>query len=221
MRWLKRILVVLGVLVIVIAGLGVADYLWIYTSTTGSRISEYPVPHSALLVVDVQEDITGPKSTMLDSSKSEPLIATINQVIEAADNRKMPVIYIGQEYKNDFISRAVLDNKLIEGQPGTRLDSRLKTVNSIYFPKLRCDAFSNHDLEQYLVDHQIQKIYVTGVDAVYCVYKTALGGVNRGYDVTIIPDATATKTKKTSGEIIQMYKNDGISIMSSDEFVYL
>lgn len=221
MRWLKRILIVLGILVIVILAWGVINFLWMYTPSTGSKIAEYQTPQSALLVVDVQEDTTGPASKMLDSTKSEPLISNVNQIIETANLLKMPVIYIGQEFNNDFISRALLDNKLIKGRPGTKLDARLKMVNSVYFPKLRSDAFSNPALERYLIENQIQKIYIVGVDAVYCVYKTAVGGVNRDYDVTIVSDAIATGTKKTSAEILEMYKKDRISTMSSDDFLHL
>jgi len=219
LHWLKIILIALGVVVITSVALGSINYVWMGLPTKGPKISQYPAPQAALLVVDIQEDITGPASKMLNSSKSETLISTVNQMIETSNSRKMPVIYIGQEFNDDSISRTLLGNTLIKGQPGTKLDSRLRMVNSIYFPKLRSDAFSNPDLEEYLVENQIQKIYVVGADAVYCAYKTALGGVNRGYDVTIIPDATATKTNKSSEEIIKMYEKDKITVMSSSEFL--
>ena len=110
---------------------------------------------------------------------------------------------------------------MIEGTPGTAQDSRLKTVSTVSFIKKRSDAFSSPELNKYLVEHRINRIYLVGVDAVYCVYKTGLGGINRGYDVTIIPDATATSSDKSESEILAMYKKHHISAMSSAQFLSL
>ncbi len=44
---------------------------------------------------------------------------------------------------------------------------------------------------------------------------------NRGCDVTIIPDATTTMTKKSSHEILAMYSKDNITVMPTDEFLQL
>lgn len=218
---LKKIFITVGILLVIVLGFGLSGYLWMYTPTSGSKIASYPEPKSALLIVDIQEDITGPASRMLDNSRSEPLITTVNKIIETANLRKMPVVYIGQEMEDNFINRALSGGTVIEGQPGTKQDSRLKIVDSAYFPKRRADAFSNQELEKYLAARQVQKLYVVGVDAVYCVFKTAQGGVNRGYEVTIIPDATLTMTDKSSSEIAEMYKKASITTMSSTEFLKL
>lgn len=216
---LKKVFITIGILIVIVLGLGLSGYLWMYTPTSGSKIAVYPEPKSALLVVDIQEDITGRASTMLENSRAEPLITTVNTVIESASLRNMPIVYIGQEIEDNFINRALSGGTVIAGQPGTKQDSRLKIVNSTYFPKKRADAFSNQEMERYLAAQQVQKLYVVGVDAVYCVFKTAQGGVNRGYEVTIIADATLTMTDKSWAEIAEMYKKAGIATISSTEFL--
>jgi|GEM_PF-296809 len=218
---LKKIGITLGILVLMILIYGTTAYLWMYLPTSGSRISDYKNPQAALLVIDLQEDTSGPSSTFFPADKTGPLIARVNQVIEAADDHQMPVIYIGQTLDDNAINRAISGGKMIEGQPGIRQDSRLKKVSSVCFLKKRSDAFSSPELNKYLVDHQINRIYLVGLDAVYCVYKTGQGGVNRGYAVTIIPDATITSTDKTRSDILTMYKKHGISTMSSSQFLSL
>lgn len=217
----KKILIGIGVVAFLIIALGTASYFWMYTPTKGPKIEKYQIPQSALLVVDVQEDVTGPATKMYSSSQSEHLLTRVNQLIESADAYEMPVVYIGQEFADNFINRALLGKTLIEGQAGTKLDARLEKVNSIYFPKRRSDAFSNPALSRYLVENQVAKLYIIGADAAFCVYRTAQGGVNRGYDVTIISDATITWTKKTSDDILKMYKNDQISKLNRDEFLLM
>jgi len=81
---------------IAIIALGSINYVWMATPTKGPKISEYQTPQAALMVVDVREDISGPASKMLDSSKLEHLISTVNQVIETAKSRKITDNFIGE-----------------------------------------------------------------------------------------------------------------------------
>ena len=217
----KKIFITLGILVLAILIYSVSAYLWMYLPTSGSRISDYKNPQTALLVIDLQEDTSGPTSKYLPADKTGPLITWVNQVIEAADARRMPVIYISQVLGDNAINRAMSGGAMIEGTPGSAQDSRLKTVSTVSFIKKRSDAFSNPELNKYLVENEINRIYLVGVDAVYCVYNTSLGAINRGYDVTIIPDATATSSNKSELEILAMYKKHNISAMSSAQFLSL
>jgi len=218
MNWLKIALIAAGVLIIAVIAFGWLSNRWFYQPTTGARIAQYTEPQSALLIVDVQEGITGTQSKEIAVARSEPLLATINQLVEAAGSRKMPVIYIGLEFDNNFINR-IVSNGLVAGQPGTMLDKRLKVINSTYFPKNRSDSFCNPALYEYLAANQVQKLYVVGFAAQYCVYNTAVGGTNRGYDAIIITDATEIRGKLSRDEISEMYRKAGISTITSIEFL--
>jgi len=218
---LKKIGITLGILLLMILIYGTTAYLWMYLPTSGSRISDYSKPQTALLVIDLQKDICCPSSKLFPADKTGPLITRVNQVIEAADARRMPVIYIGQVLADNAINRAISGGTMIEGTPGAKQDPRVKKVSSVCFLKKRSDAFSSPELNKYLVDHQVNQVYLVGVDAVYCVYKTGLGAVNRGYDVTIIPDATVTSSDKSRDEILAMYKKHNISAMPASEFLSL
>lgn len=62
---------------------------------------------------------------------------------------------------------------------GASLSSQLLIKSGNIFSKLRADAFSQKAFEQYLMDKQINTLYIVGADATACVYKTSLGGVNK------------------------------------------
>ena len=58
-------------------------------------------------------------------------------------------------------------------------------------------------------------MYLTGVDAAYCVYYTALGGLNRGYRVHVVSDAVTSRVSMS--EVIQRYRRKGIGILTGDQ----
>ena len=85
------------------------------------------------------------------------------------------------------------------------------------FAKNRTDAFSNRQLEQFLIDQQVTELYLVGLDAAFCVYYTALGALNRGYNVTVVSDAVMTG--RNMAHVIERYRKKGIAVMESREVV--
>jgi nicotinamidase-related amidase len=184
---------------------------WSMAPTSGRRIAEYQNPRKALLVVDVQEDFTGETAPASSPYKNSPVfLATVNEVIAKAANKDMLVVYIGQEFPNNFLYRIAGRGLTLRGKAGTRQDDRLNLVSSYYFSKSRSDAFSNCQLEQFLIDNKVNEVYIVGLDAAFCVYKTALGALNRNYKVMVIIDAVTTFKKTRGEEIAGMYRRKGI-----------
>jgi nicotinamidase/pyrazinamidase len=97
------------------------------------------------------------------------------------------------------------------------VDRRIVKINDNDFAKNRTDAFSNRDLERFLVEQQVEELYLTGVDAAFCVYYTALGALSRGYKVTVVRDAVATRSDMNT--LIERYKRKGIGIVTSRELL--
>jgi nicotinamidase-related amidase len=88
-------------------------------------------------------------------------------------------------------------------------------VNTNDFAKNRTDAFSNRKLEQFLIDHHVDEIFLVGLDAAFCVYYTALGALNRGYRVTVVTDAVMTR--RDMNQVLKRYLEKGITVMNSQE----
>lgn len=219
MKIIKISMLVLLFLILFTIGAGIIGFSIASAPTTGNSISKYQQPQKALLVVDIQEDYTGIHAhPPFPIKHSAEMIKTVNKVIACAKQSGMIIAYIGQEWPDNGFCRAITGSRGIHGQPGAAQDRRLTVVNTNYFSKSRSDAFSNSKLESFLIDQRIDEVYIVGIDAVFCVYATARGAVNRGYKVTIIPDATLTQTDKTAETIKAMYKKHGITTLPSKEF---
>lgn len=213
----KYILISLIVIVLGVAGVVIFAAKKIYTPTQGKEISAYANPQKALLVIDVQEDYTGLKGKQPPLFKNtEAQIATINRLIDSASKSGMKVAYIRQVFDNNFITRLFV-GRTIDGLPGTELDSRIKIINRNDFTKKISDAFSNQHLEKFLIQNQVDEVYLVGLDAAYCVYYTALGALNRGYKVSVVKDAIMTR--KNMDAVLKTYKEKGILLTTSSEII--
>lgn len=87
-------------------------------------------------------------------------------------------------------------------------------VNRNDFTKRISDAFSNPLLDELLIRNQVNELFLTGLDAAYCVHTTAQGGLNRGYKVTVVRDAILTQ--KNMDAVLKRYKKDGIATITSE-----
>jgi nicotinamidase/pyrazinamidase len=213
----KIILITLAALVIVIVALVGIAFNKIYTPTEGKRIGAYPKPQKALLVIDVQEDYTGLRGKQPVPYKNvEEQIAAINRLIDHASITGTHVVYIRQIFDNNILMRFFV-GRTIEGLPGTELDSRINVINGNDFTKKISDSFSNPALESFLILHQVGNLYLVGLDAAYCVHKTALGALNRGYRVTVVTDAILARDDMSN--ILKRYEKDGIAVTTSKELV--
>jgi len=213
----KYILISLIVIVLAVSGVVIFIAKKIYTPTEGKKISMYANPQKALLVIDVQEDYTGPKGKQPPLFKNAAeQITVINRLINNASKSGMKIVYIRQVFDNNFITRLFV-GRTIDGFPGTELDSRVKVINQNVFTKKISDAFSNQRLEEFLIQNQVDEVYLAGLDAAYCVYYTALGALNRGYKVSVAKDAIMTR--KNMDDVLKAYKENGILLITSSEII--
>lgn len=213
----KCILTTLGLVVVFAVGGAIYTAKQLYSPTTGKHIDKYANPRKALLIMDVQEDYTGLKGKQPPLFKNvEGQIATINNLIDHALKAGIKVAYIRQVFDNNVITRYLV-GRTVEGLPGTEIDARVKIVNQNDFIKKISDAFSNPQLENFLITNQVDEIYLVGLDAAYCVYYTALGASNRGYRVTVVRDAVMTR--KDMNDVLKLYNKNGIGLTSSRELM--
>ena len=212
------------------ASQGLGEIIAIGLPTHGEKIGQYETPQKALLVIDIQEDFTGTTARPPYPLKnSEQLIATVNRVIEEACKQKIIMVYIRQEFSglggamlsgmiSTMLSGKISKGTAIKGNPGTEIDKRIAIMSDYVFPKPRGDAFSNPEIEALLIEHQVNELYLVGLDAEYCVHVTAKGALNRGYTVNIITDAVALRDEEKREELLQQYREEGIILLSSQQF---
>lgn len=227
----KKVSIGIVLLVLCVVGGLVGGIIDMGLPTQGKKIEHYETPQKALLVIDIQEDFTGTTAQPPYPFKnSEQLIATVNRVIEGASKQKVIIVYIRQEFDglwgkmlsgmiSTMLSGKISGGTAIKGNPGTEIDKRIAIMSSYVFPKSKGDAFSNPELDALLIEHQVNELYLVGLDAEYCVHGTAKGALNRGYAVNIITDAVALGHEEKWEELLQQYREEGITLMSSQQFL--
>ncbi|HIJ80426.1 MAG TPA: cysteine hydrolase [Desulfuromonadales bacterium] len=214
---LTSVVTVLVVLVIISALIGLYIARSMFLPTRGRRIASYPAPKKALLVLDIQESGnagTGSAHPFPTGTRLGAMIEVVNRLIERFDKTGMEVVYVRQVFSNNLISR-MHGGRIIAGRMEPRICRWVNVINDNDFAKNRTDAFSNRQLEQYLIDHQVNELYLVGLDAAICVYYTALGALNRGYRVTVVTDGVLTG--RNMATVLERYQKRGITVMCSAE----
>ena len=197
-------------------------------ATQGARIAEYQNPQKALLVIDVQEDITGTATLPLSPYKGKAeYIARLNKVIEDANAKNILIIYIKQEFDGlwgKILSWTVFCGSDIKGNPGTKVDKRIAMLSNYKFSKPQGDSFANPKLNEFLTQQRVNELYLVGLDPEFCIYATARGALNRGYKVNVITDAILSWrdsiciwTKNDNEMIFEKYRKEGIKLISGKE----
>ena len=147
LRLLLAILFIIAVLVVNLALFNV----------TASKVTEgvpiqNPDPESvALLVIDIQEGITGEVAAVESyKEQSEDFIRNVNLVIEDAQSKGFILIYIRSEVLNPLIN--ILNNSMARGSEGAELDKRLMVKEGHVLTKRKNDPFTNPELDRLLME---------------------------------------------------------------------
>lgn len=146
---------------------------------------------SALLLIDLQSVFweRGPYS---DAAK-ETAAAAILEEVEAAQAQNHPVIAIRQEWSipsTKVVARLAMKGQAIQGSDGIEIAEQFSALPEHVIVKRVQDAFETGELDGLLERLDVGKLRLVGLDLSYCVQKTALAAINRGYDVTVVKDGT-------------------------------
>ncbi len=154
---------------------------------------------SALILIDCQNTY---REGVMKLENVEPALVQVRKLLDLAREHGTPVFHIqhdgGKGSPYDLNSRlgAIAD----EVAP---MDGEYVIVKS--FP----NAFIQTSLDEALRKRGIENIILAGFMTHMCVNSTAHGGFNRGYKVTIVAEATATRDlclnngKQLSAEQVQ------------------
>lgn len=162
---------------------------------------------SALLILDMQNDSVTDKGVSAEKGawrheKEQGAIAHIQALAEKARAVGMPVIHIHHVLYNegrDSPQNAPLFRAIVEsaahraGTWGAEPIPELKPLPGDYvIEKQRVSAFAGTDLAIKLKGLGAEKIVVTGTWTNFSVESTCRYGVDAGYEVVLVRDATCT-----------------------------
>jgi nicotinamidase-related amidase len=218
---MKKVLIV--ALAILLLGILILVVNYLLFGMRGSEISEgQPITRTeetrrAVLVIDIQEGITG-KASGLDFfvRTSGELIGAVNRIVDSSAAHGVPVIYVKNEISDPLIN--ILNDSMAKGSPGAELDARLRVVSNFVVNKDKGDAFSNPLLDSILTQHKVNRLVFTGLDLGQCVRSTILAAANRKYEICLISDAVISNPDSLKPGLLEGFRTRGCEIISSTEY---
>ncbi len=158
----------------------------------------------ALVVIDIQNDITKHYRDIIDS---------INSAIDWAADLGMTVIYI----KHNNLSPGTRTFK--PDTRGSEFAPELKVVSSHIFVKTKANALTSKDFSEYLRENGIDEFYITGADATACVKSTCFNMTKAGYTVHVISDCVTSYDLKKMPGMLSYYAEKGCAVKTLAEYM--
>ncbi len=140
-------------------------------------------PHTALLIVDVQNGVVG------NAYERDRVIANIQTLVDKARAEDVPVLWV-QHFDDEL-------PKDSEGWEYVPELERLETEPLVH--KTYGDSFAATELEELLAERSVGRLVVTGAQTDACIRSTLHGALVRGYDATLVADAHTTEDMREWG----------------------
>ena len=181
------------------------SHLVVNSQTNGQKQDKY------LMVLDIQQETYASEQ---EEKAVKELIRTVNSLINTFDSQK--VIYVKNATKELVVT---FKGFSVDTIPAHKLDNRLSIVSNNIFTKYDGDAFTSTELLEFLEKNEIKDIVIVGRVAEECIYQTAVGGKNRGYNIYIIQSAIIGKTTKKKEKAIKKMLKKGIKQIDLNKFI--
>ncbi|MBF0106511.1 MAG: isochorismatase family protein [Deltaproteobacteria bacterium] len=159
--------------------------------------------NTLLLVVDIQERLC----PTMDAGWLKSVIANLGLISLYAQLEGLPVI---------------LTEQYPQGLGPTHADV-LKHLSAIKYQKYEKDAFScakDALILEALRKHQDKQIILTGMETHICIYLTALGLLEHGFNVMVPHDAVITRTKHNHKNGLHLMREAGAVVTNSETLIF-
>ncbi|MCI4066704.1 isochorismatase family protein [Micromonospora sp. R77] len=134
-------------------------------------------PHTALLVIDVQNDVVA------GAHDRDTVVANIDGLVARARRESVPVVWVQHS-----------DEQLAKDSDGWRIVPELSRDDAEpLVQKNYGDSFEATDLEAVLAGLGVGRLVVVGAQTDACIRSTLHGALVRGYDTTLVSDAHTTE----------------------------
>jgi nicotinamidase-related amidase len=175
------------------------DDFWYNQKTTITRGAS--MPKKALVIIDIQNDITKNYKDIIDN---------LNKAIAWAVDNDIHVVYIRHENLSAGTRTFKPDTK------GAELAADLKIVSNNIFTKYIGNALSSEGFTDFIAKHEIGEFYITGADAIACVKSTCYNLLKENYKVNVLSDCITSYDKRKIDEMLRYYESKGGKIISLD-----
>lgn len=162
--------------------------------------------HSALLVIDVQNDLASEKGKYAELGYNIKLIRGVikplRNLISLARSAGVPIIYTKITYSRDYSDASPFTpsrslNALKRKTWGSEIVQEVTPTEGDYvIDRQRASAFYQTPLEEILKSLKVDTLVLTGLTVSFGVESTARGAADRDFRVIIVEDCTASFTKE-------------------------
>lgn len=165
--------------------------------------------HTALLVIDIQNDFCSPEGKMgqmgKDVSAMPGLVDRISQLVSQCELKSIPIFYTQQIYDRTKLSELQkeqydLDGKMvtcdIEGD-GWKFYKLSPPAERVY-QKYNYNIFSNPQLQPDLDKRNVKTLIITGVATQICVETAIRNAFDLGYKIVVPADLVGTTSNDSS-----------------------
>ncbi len=153
-----------------------------------TRIDSDQRPNAAMLVIDMQSDFTKTHDKNA-KQKAFELIDNLAVEMQQAGTAVIEIQHVFIAPHEKLFMRLTAGGAGVEGSSGIGRDEALSFSADQLFIKHQMDSFSVPAFENYLEQHKIGHLYITGQEANACIQTTVNGALARGYDVTLVDEA--------------------------------
>lgn len=158
--------------------------------------------NKALVVIDIQNDITKNYKEVIDN---------INAAISIAAENGIRVVYI----KHNNLSAGTRTFK--PDTRGAELVPDMKIVSDDIFVKTKGNALTSEGFAAFVAEHGIDEFFIAGADAVACVKSTCYNMAKSGFKVRVLSDCITSYDKKKIPEMLNYYERNGCSVETSEQ----
>ena len=153
--------------------------------------------HKALVVIDIQNDITKHYRDIIDR---------LNDAIEWAAESGMETVYI----QHNNLSAGTRTFK--PGTKGAELVPELRIVSDHIFVKTKANALTSEAFSEFIRAKEIREFYIAGADATACVKSTCFNMAKAGYAVHVIADCVTSYDLRKMPEMLAYYMKNGCEV---------
>ncbi len=169
-----------------------------------NTLEENDMNHKALVVIDIQNDITKHYRDIIDR---------LNAAIEWAAESGVEIVYI----QHNNLSAGTRTFK--PGTKGTELVSELKIVSDHIFVKTKANALTSEAFSKFIRSKELREFYITGADATACVKSTCFNMARAGYTVHVVSDCVTSYDLKKMPEMLSYYAEKGCEVRTLAEYM--
>ena len=160
--------------------------------------------HSALVVIDLQNDIT---------KNYKEIIEKVNTATDWAVKKNLWVIYI----QHNNLSAGTRTFKPCTR--GVELVPELNVVSDHIFTKVKSNALTSEAFTAFIQERGISEFYVVGADAAACIKSTCYNMAKSGYTVHVLSDCITSYDKKKLPELLTYYESKGCEVLELSDVV--